>query len=228
MNKDIYIIKNDINNKVYIGQATNTKERFQKHCVPSAAILNNSYISKAIQKYGKEHFWYEILESQIENYNEKEIEYIKLYNCKVPNGYNLSDGGENPPALSGTEHPESCLTQEQVEQLTKDLINTNMSMSQLAIKYNFMSKTSISEFNKGKTYYRENIQYPIRKNIKIGKLEESQVDLIIYYLKNTKRSYINIAKEFNVEYKTISRIDKGIFYKRNNIIYPIRNRNEGK
>lgn len=29
MKKDIYIIKNDINNKVYIGQAKNAKERFK-------------------------------------------------------------------------------------------------------------------------------------------------------------------------------------------------------
>lgn len=71
MLKDIYIIKNKINDKVYIGQAKNAKERFQGHCKPSAAHLNNSLISKAIKKYGKENFWYEILESQIEDYNDK-------------------------------------------------------------------------------------------------------------------------------------------------------------
>ena len=41
MVKDIYIIKNDINEKVYIGQAIDVKQRFQSHCKPSAATLNN-------------------------------------------------------------------------------------------------------------------------------------------------------------------------------------------
>ena len=31
--KEIYIIKNDLNNKVYIGQAIDSKDRFRSHCV---------------------------------------------------------------------------------------------------------------------------------------------------------------------------------------------------
>ena len=30
--KDIYIIKNDLNDKVYIGQSINSEERFKSHC----------------------------------------------------------------------------------------------------------------------------------------------------------------------------------------------------
>ena len=41
-----YIIENDINNKVYIGQAIDAKIRFQSHCKPSAATLNNELIGK--------------------------------------------------------------------------------------------------------------------------------------------------------------------------------------
>lgn len=33
--KDIYIIKNDINDKVYIGQSVNSQERFRSHCKPN-------------------------------------------------------------------------------------------------------------------------------------------------------------------------------------------------
>ena len=49
LKKDIYIIKNRINNKVYIGQAKNPEERFISHCKPSSAKLSNSLIDYAIQ-----------------------------------------------------------------------------------------------------------------------------------------------------------------------------------
>lgn len=65
--KDIYVI---INNKLYVGQSLNAEERFMSHC---KGDYNNSLIDKAIQKYGKKHFWFEIIESQIENYNEREV-----------------------------------------------------------------------------------------------------------------------------------------------------------
>lgn len=222
MRKDIYIIKNDINNKVYIGQSTNSKIRFQGHCKPSGATRENALISKAIQKYGKEHFWYEILESQIEDYNEKEQYYIKKYNSIIPNGYNILTGGEAPPIMKGENHVEAILSKEQVIQLTEDLKNTKESFESLHKKYGFVSRTSISDFNKGKTYHRE-IDYPIRKEVTNGKLTEEQIDQIIYLLKNTSLSYATISRWFNMDYKTASRIDKGLLHKRN-IEYPIRNK----
>lgn len=221
MKKDIYIIKNDINNKVYIGCAKNTKDRFQSHCKPSTTYSNSSVIGMAIQKYGREHFWYEILEHQIENYSEEEKRYINQYNSLVPNGYNILAGGEEPPILRGVEHPEAILSEKDIDALTFDLKNTCISFVKLAEKYGFKSNVSICEFNSGITYVRD-IEYPIRKHPIIGKLTEKDVDDIINILKYTYRSYENIALQFNVECRTISRINKGIFHRRNYIEYPIR------
>jgi len=222
MKKDIYIIKNTINNKIYIGQAKNTKERFQGHCKPSAAHRDNDLVAKAIQKYGKEYFYYEILESQIENYNEKEKYWIKYYNSLVPNGYNISEGGDEPPLMRGYEHPEAKLSDEDVENLTIDLQTTNLSFVELAKKYNFKSNTSISEFNKGLSYVR-NIKYPIRKSYKGNySLTDSNIKDIIKLLKYTYRSYKDIGEQFEVNYVTIRNINNGKTYKQNNIEYPIR------
>ena len=89
----IYIIKNRINDKVYIGQTTQTVEvRFQQHlkCLKSNAV---QIISKAIKKYGKSNFYVEILEEcSIEELNIKEEYYIELYNS-FNEGYNLCKGG---------------------------------------------------------------------------------------------------------------------------------------
>ncbi|MBQ4060572.1 MAG: GIY-YIG nuclease family protein [Bacilli bacterium] len=226
MKKDIYVIKNDINSKLYVGQAINTKERFQSHCKPSAAYRENEVIAKAIQKYGKELFWYEILEHQVEDYNEKEIYWIKKLGSLIPYGYNILPGGESPPIYRGADNPTAILSNQKVEELTWDLKNTSITMTELAKKYGFSSITSVSEFNKGITYVRE-IDYPIRKEIMIGqgKLTNEQVTDIISILKNTYRSYEDIAKQYQVEYRAIARINKGIFHKRENEIYPIR---EGK
>lgn len=220
MKKDIYIIKNDINNKVYIGQSNDPKKRFQTHCKPSAVYLNNEIIGKAIQKYGKNHFWYEIIESQIENYNEREIYWIRKYNSIVPNGYNLLSGGNEPPLLKGENSSTGILTQEQVEDLTNDLRNTQITMDDLANKYGFSSVTSISEFNSGKTYIRD-IQYPIRKE-NVRKLNHVDVLEIIDMLKHTYLSFEEIANKYNVEYRTISRINRGIAHRVPNEKYPIR------
>ena len=82
----IYKIENLINGKVYIGQSIHIERRWQEHCQPSSRSL----IGKAIQKYGKEHFTFQVLEECMEEQlDEIEERYISEYNSVVPNGYNI-------------------------------------------------------------------------------------------------------------------------------------------
>lgn len=218
--KDIYIIKNDINTKVYIGQALDSKKRFQSHCKGN---YDNSLIDKAIQKYGKEHFWFEILECQVENYNEREKYWIKYYNSIQPFGYNILEGGDAPPVFYGDNHPNVKISDEDVIQLKKDLAETQIPISQLAIKYN-ISKRQVLRINQGVSRAVLNEHYPIRKNPNInGKLSEDDVDNIIELLKYTYRFNGDIAREYGVEVHAISKINSGISHHRDNIQYPIRN-----
>ena len=100
----IYCIKNDINSLMYIGQTSSTlKHRFSSHKHESKSNRYNSLIHNAMQKYGFEHFYIEQLlkiecdakEELIGKLNEKEIEYINIYNTIRPNGYNIAIGGGN-------------------------------------------------------------------------------------------------------------------------------------
>lgn len=218
--KDIYIIKNDINTKVYIGQSLDAKERFKSHCKKN---YDNSLIDKAIQKYGKEHFWFEILESQIENYNEREKYWIKYYNSLKPFGYNILTGGEEPPTYYGDEHPNIKISDDDVLKLKIDLAETDIPLSQLAKKYN-ISKRQVLRINQGISRAALDEKYPIRKNPNInGKLTEQDVDNIIDLLKYTYRFNGDIAREYGVEVHTISKINDGAAHHRDNIQYPIRN-----
>jgi len=94
MSCGIYIIKNLINQKVYIGQSVNIEERWIKHCA-GYGIMHNSAIDAAIKKYGKNNFSLEILElCNREELNNKEAYYANLYNSYAPNGYNINICGE--------------------------------------------------------------------------------------------------------------------------------------
>lgn len=92
----IYIIKNKINDKVYIGQTTtDIKTRFNQHCKKSTLKSRHYKIYNAIKKYGKENFYIEILEQNIDinKLDEREIYYIEKYNSYLK-GYNSTKGGD--------------------------------------------------------------------------------------------------------------------------------------
>ena len=91
----IYKITNKLNGKIYIGQTMqDVEKRWARHCSPSSI---RSAIGFAIQKYGKDNFLFEVIDtaSTIDELNNKEIKYIELFDSVSPNGYNLTNGGLN-------------------------------------------------------------------------------------------------------------------------------------
>lgn len=218
--KDIYKITNNINGKIYIGQAKDAKYRFYTHCKPSS---KDCLVDYAIQKYGKENFTLEILESQIDNYNERERYWIKLLKSKAPNGYNVSDGGEEPPVFYGIHHPNASIkSQKTLNQIIFDLTNSSDSYNAIASRYHTNKKTILG-INNGIRYSNPNLTYPLRaiKNIN-GKLTEEDIDNIIEELKYSYDTNTNIGKRYGVSEGTIRHINNGTSHHRENLQYPIR------
>lgn len=100
----VYKITNDINNKIYIGQTTESLEhRFARHC--GYQLQDDTYFHRAIKKYGKEHFKIELVYecSSQEELDQKEFEYIssypieQLYNTKFVQGKCGGDTLSNHP-----------------------------------------------------------------------------------------------------------------------------------
>ncbi len=87
----IYLITNLFNLKKYVGITKfSLEERFSQH------TKRGFILTEAIKKYGEQKFSIEVVEvvESAERAYELEIFYIKEYNTKAPNGYNLTDGGD--------------------------------------------------------------------------------------------------------------------------------------
>ena len=96
----IYKITNLINNKCYIGQTIKTAEQrwkeHQSHAFGSHPNDQNKTLYKAIRKYGLENFTFEVLQDNIETFEQldkAEIYWIDYYNSFVK-GYNETFGGQ--------------------------------------------------------------------------------------------------------------------------------------
>lgn len=97
MNGFIYIIKNTVNSKVYIGQTrTSIEQRWKEHL--RHAQYGDQIINRAMRKYGVDKFYIETLEiCSIELLDYREIYYIDLYDSTDKSkGYNVSIGGNTP------------------------------------------------------------------------------------------------------------------------------------
>lgn len=122
----IYLIRNKVNGKIYIGQTVESiSKRFTRHC--SECNLDGMVITKAIFKYGKENFTIEKIHecSSMEELNMMEEFYIKKYDTLSPNGYNIKSGGNNSRMHKSTKMKISralrgkSKTKEHVEKVTK-------------------------------------------------------------------------------------------------------------
>lgn len=96
----IYKITNNINNKCYIGQTIKTPEErwkeHKQHAFGTHANDVNKSLYKAMRKYGIENFSFEVLQNNIETYEQldkAEIYWIDFYNSFVK-GYNETFGGQ--------------------------------------------------------------------------------------------------------------------------------------
>lgn len=97
MNGFIYIIKNTVNSKVYIGQTrTSVDQRWKEHL--RHAQYGDQIINRAMKKYGVDKFYIETLEiCDVSILDEREIYYIDLYDSTDKSkGYNVSIGGNTP------------------------------------------------------------------------------------------------------------------------------------
>lgn len=146
MNKEwtIYIHKNKINGKIYVGQTSKIPERRWQN---GKGYINQVFY-KAIQKYGWNNFEHIILEKHLtqEEANEREKYWINFYHSNNPKfGYNQTNGGCKNQILS--ENTKKKIKQawteekrksksDQMKEIWKDNEERKSKQSKLMIKIN--------------------------------------------------------------------------------------------
>lgn len=224
MKKEIYIIKNKINKKVYIGQSVNSAIRWSAHKSAAKSKIKKITIDKAMAELGVENFWYEVIETT-ENYDEREVYWINYYNSTVPNGYNLLLGGDG--AQIGTNSANAIIRDEIIlNALMDDLSFTDIKMKDLAKKYG-VSTSVISSINRGKSYYNENKTYPLRKRDS-DNLDKLNYNEIIKDLSETNLSLRDLSKKYKVNTFIIRQINSGEKFFNKELSYPIRKNDNDK
>lgn len=139
----LYLAKNKVNGKGYIGCTRfnwlSTRQREHR----SDALVYNSKMAFhcAIRKYGWESFEWSIL---FEGLDEEDLEvyeraYIKKLDTQLPNGYNMTPGGEGRANPIGWKH-----SPETIEKLRQKALNRSPEV-----------RKAMSEAQKGKKYSPE-------------------------------------------------------------------------
>lgn len=119
----IYLLRNLINGKIYVGKSVNVRKRMYQHSKPEIyhKHTKESPIVRAIKKYGFENFSIEILEtftgeSKKQDIIESEIFWIKKMQSNDPNiGYNLLLGGTDWTGYSHSDETKQILSQKASE-----------------------------------------------------------------------------------------------------------------
>ena len=98
----IYMIRNTVNGKAYIGQTINKVEnRINDHFSLTQTRRGSHLLKRAIHKYGRDAFTVEILHEALDIFlDDFEIAEIQKHNTLVPHGYNLDGGGNTNKFVS--------------------------------------------------------------------------------------------------------------------------------
>jgi len=223
----IYMIKNIINDKKYIGQTTrNIQKRIYEY--KSAFNLNNHnnpYLYNSFNKYGWDNFEFSIIDTaqSIDELNDKEINYISQYNTTNKKlGYNIESGGRN--SIPTTETLEKMSKSHLGIKQTENWINKRIAVagSDDAKKYGtFKTEEEKKHLSKISPKYwegknrSEETKKKISETKKRNGMSSQQKEVLckrVYAVNNTTNEIINVfdstadaAKHENVNQSTISR-----------------------
>src|SRR5579864_5110892 len=140
----LYLIKNKINDKVYVGQTKKSpRRRLTEHKSSARNNAHNCYkLENAINKYGEDNFFIESIfttDSQDEA-NEAEISFIEKYSSII-NGYNIQSGGQGNRDVAGSKNPRAKLTEIEMKEVLYLASNKIMPQTEIAKKFSVNRST---------------------------------------------------------------------------------------
>lgn len=208
----IYIHKNKINGKIYIGQTCQDVEKRWKNGEGYKGANNKFY--NAIKKYGWDNFEHKVLEDNIKTQTEAnrlECYYIELYDS-IANGYNTAEGGTKGNPFKGKTEKEMIVIKNKLKEAnagenhpnygkhlnekTKEKIKKSNTGKVVTEK----SKDKMSESKKGKlnpNWGRFGDKHPMSKKV------------VCFPLCEVFDSTMDAERELNINHSNISRCCNG-------------------
>lgn len=184
----IYMIKNLINNKVYIGKTQQPfYKRYQLHDWRlRQGNHDNKYLQHSYDKYGENNFVFAIVECadnwSDDDYNQKEIFYISKYK-QYRLSYNILAGGEGATGRVCSEY-------------AKKIIGEKNRINMTGKKHSEETKQKMSLSRTGKDYYYQRCNTIITKDI-----AKQIKEMLINGIKPSL-----ISKQLNINYKIVNGI----------------------
>jgi group I intron endonuclease len=232
----IYIFRNILNNKIYIGQTVNPTRRKNQHKYDCFSRLAPGKLYSSMRKYGINNFEFIVFaEYSSDIIDEAEIFWIEYLQSRDEcRGYNIELGGNLSKKIVSDEtrekHRKNMLGRRQTEE-TK----LKISQAKIGMKHTSETRKKWSEQRKGKkrsaatcaaisrgrkgisviptTETRKKMSEQSKgENNSRAKLKENDVLLIINKIKNNIKDN-EIALEFNVSSITIGKIRLGYAWK---------------
>lgn len=205
MSIGIYKIENLINHKIYIGQSIEIEKRWLKHL----SAKDDFIIHKALRKYGKDAFSFQILEEcDIMELDEKENYWINFYNSIIPNGYNMIPGGSNG---AGFAKGKKILQYTLNGEFVKEYSSANQASLETGIDH-----TSICACCRGESQRSGNFQwkyYGSNKEIKPlnirGDFSVLQIDKDTDTIINEFKSLAEASKQTGIAKSTLCKVCNG-------------------
>lgn len=199
MKTGIYKILNKVNNKVYIGSATDVGKRWRDH----KWYLNhnkhhNSHLQSSWNKYGCNVFDFSILvECSVEELLAKETEYVHIYKSKDKScGYNIND-------------PKQIFLNRRCHQETKNLISQRMSGKNNPMYGRFGKehpKFEMKMSEENRKIVSDKAKKRKGNDSNASKLNESNIIEIREKYNNKKYTQIELSKIYKITQATISDI----------------------
>ncbi len=207
----IYLTTCLVNGKKYVGQSINHRDK-------------NTYLGSgiafkcALRKYGKDNFKKTILVDNVSCLNELnklEREFIRKYDCIMPNGYNLDLGGTNKGRMSEITKAKMIKSKTGKKYTEKQRIAN--SESHKGLKLSDETKKKIGDANRGKPSWNKGKKMPkghsekMRKIMTGKKMKKKKIEIF------DKEKSLNIvcdgvvdaANKLGVSIGSISRLCSG-------------------
>lgn len=219
MNSGIYIIKNTITNKFYIGSSSNIKKRFKVHKRMLKTNIHHSiHLQRAFNKYGEKNFDFIILELTDDLLNREQYH----INTLLPD-YNIAKNSKSP--MKGRVH-----SQISIEKMKKAIrpkgIDHGSYGKKLSIEH--IKKLQKKKIGSKRTQATKDKMSKTAKNINSWKRFENHINSLKKQVIDNKGNVFNSMSEcskfWNISTQTVCDILKGRHSKtRKGIIFKYKN-----